>query len=89
MLTFVHSAIPSACNILATDSRSFDLCFLTPVLKDYPREAAAQENPSLLAEDSRRPKGKIHWCACTAPFSVRKLIRRGKGSSNFISDVFL
>ncbi|KAF1670452.1 TALD3 protein, partial [Pygoscelis papua] len=51
--------IPSAPKVLATDTRGFDVCFsaLLP-LKDYPREAAVQD-PSLLLEDSRRPKDDV------------------------------
>ena len=61
MLTFVYSAIQSASKILATDTGGFDVCLSALlVLKDYPREAAAQEDSSLLLEDSRRPKGKTH-----------------------------
>lgn len=61
MLTFVYSAIPFASKILDMDTRGFDVFFSALlVLKDYPREAAVQEDPSLLLEDSRRPKGKTH-----------------------------
>ncbi|KAF1419622.1 TALPID3 protein, partial [Spheniscus mendiculus] len=52
--------IPSAPKVLATDTRGFDVCFSAPLLlKDYPREAAVQEDPSLLLEDSRRPKDDV------------------------------
>ena len=61
MLSFVYSAIISASKILAADTRGFDVCFSSlPVVKDDPREAAVQEDPSLLLEDSGIPKGKIH-----------------------------
>lgn len=69
MLIFVYSVIPSAPKVSATDTRGFDVCFSALLLlKDYPREAAVQEDPSLLLEGSRRPKGKTHRCTATAPF---------------------
>ncbi|KAF1606404.1 TALPID3 protein, partial [Eudyptes chrysolophus] len=52
--------IPSAPKVLATDTRGFDVCFSALLLlKDYPREAAVQGDPSLLLEDSRRPKDDV------------------------------
>ncbi|KAF1519463.1 TALPID3 protein, partial [Eudyptula minor] len=52
--------IPSAPKVSATDTRGFDVCFSALLLlKDYPREAAVQEDPSLLLEDSRRPKDNV------------------------------
>ena len=65
----MYPGIPSASKILATDTRGFDVCFSAPLVpKDYAREAAVQEDHSLLLEDSRRPKGKTHRCTATAPF---------------------
>ncbi|KAF1497080.1 TALPID3 protein, partial [Eudyptula minor novaehollandiae] len=52
--------IPSAPKVSATDTRGFDVCFSALLLlKDYPREAAVQEDPSLLLEGSRRPKDNV------------------------------
>lgn len=61
MLPFVYSAIPSLSKVLATDTRDFDIHFSALlVLKDYPREAAVPEDPSLLLVDNRNPEGKTH-----------------------------
>lgn len=81
-----YSEIPSACKILATVTTGFDVCFSALlVLKGYPKEAAVQENRSVLLEDSRSPKGKTSCCTETALF-IGRLIR-GKRSFNFILDI--
>lgn len=65
-----YSEIPSACKILATVTTGFDVCFSALlVLKGYSKEAAVQENRSVLLEDSRSPKGKTSCYTETALFS--------------------
>lgn len=58
MVPFVCSAIPSASKILATES--LISAFSALVLKDPPKEAAAQNGPLVLLENSREPEGKTH-----------------------------
>lgn len=41
--------------------------FSALLLKDYPGEAAAQDDPSLLLEDSRGPEGKTHQSTAATP----------------------
>uniref|UniRef100_A0A8B9D4B9 KIAA0586 n=1 Tax=Anser cygnoides TaxID=8845 RepID=A0A8B9D4B9_ANSCY len=60
LLILTYSTIPPACKILATVTTGFDVCFSALfALKDYPKEAAVQENRSVLPEDSRSPKDDV------------------------------
>lgn len=58
MVPFVCSAVPSASKILAVEA--LISVFSALLLKDPPGEAAAQDDPLVLLEDSRGPEGKAH-----------------------------